>query len=135
MAQTLVGCARSVLRLHKELKELESKIEKKKQAFQNAKECLLEMFQRNGLQSTSTKTHSLSLTRQIWASLRSKEVGIRVLKKHGLDWLIQEGINAQTLSAWVREQCPDETSMPKLPRELKQQIRVHEKFGISIRKR
>ena len=135
MAATLKSRSRAVIKLHKETKELNRKFEKKKQDLENAKEALLEMYQRSGLQSTSTKTHTLSLTRQLWASLRSKDVGIRVLKKHGLDWLVVETVSPQTLSAWVREQCKDETSMPKLSKELKHQIKVFEKFGISIRRR
>lgn len=135
MAATIVGCARRILRLHKETKELDRKLNQRKQELASAKEALLDIFQRNGLQSTSTKTYTLSISRQIFATLRNKEVGIRILKKHGLDWLVQDTVNNQTLSAWVREQCPDETSLPELPNGLKQQIKVFEKFGISVRKR
>lgn len=135
MARTIVGCARSVIRLHEEIRKTELKLTKLKNDLESAKENLLGIFQRNSIQAHSTKTHTLSLSRQIWASLRDKEVAISVLKKHGLDWMVKEGVSTQTLSAWVREQCEDETQMPKLGKELKRHIRVFEKFDIRVRRK
>jgi len=52
------------------------------------------------------------------------------LKDHGFGDLVQETVNTQTLSAWVREQ----TEEAELPEDLRQLINVYEKQTVNIRR-
>ena len=52
------------------------------------------------------------------------------LKDHGFGDLVQETVNTQTLSAWVREQIEE----AELPEDLRQLVNVYEKQTIGIRR-
>lgn len=137
MARTLTQTCRTVVRLHQEVQNLDQKIKKRKEELAKAKQALLEIFQRNGIDATSTKTHTLSLARQVFGTLKKSDDAISALKEQGLDWLVKETVSAQTLSAWVREQCSDEAdkALPVLPGPLQPHITVYEKFDVKVRRR
>jgi len=53
------------------------------------------------------------------------------LKEHGFGDMITETVNANTLSAWVREQLEESESLPEGLEEL---VNVYEKTSVGIRK-
>ena len=53
------------------------------------------------------------------------------LKENGFGDMVQETVNSQTLSAWVREQLADSDQLPEGLDEL---INVYEKASVGVRK-
>lgn len=72
------------------------------------------------------------LTTRTWANpvAGKKQELYTWLREHDFGDLVQETVNSQTLSAWVREQTED----ADLPEELRPLINVYEKQTISIRR-
>ena len=59
------------------------------------------------------------------------------LKAEGLDALVSETVNANTLSSWVREHDPDRLLSPdqilaKLPPEIRENVAIYEQLDISL---
>ena len=90
---------------------------------------LVEEFARTGIQNVKTASgHTVYLNREIFAKLVGDEKKAKTaLRRAGLGEFIKEGVNAQTLRAYVREM--DEV----LPRGLQPYIDITEIYRVRMR--
>lgn len=82
-------------------------------------------FSRNG------QTFYLNTTVRASAKADRKQDLFQWFKEHGLGDMVTETVNANTLSAWVREQLEESDELPEGLEEL---VNVYEKTTVGIRK-
>ncbi len=75
------------------------------------------------------------LSREVFASLAPEENGGHeeahaALRRNGLGYMVKDGVNANTLRAYVRER---EGLGEEIPRDLRPSIRVTEVFRVRVR--
>lgn len=143
-----IRTAEKYVRLHERKEQLNDELTKVKAEIAKLEEGLLEYFQRHGLQNLGAGGRKVYIHRQIFASLPNKAEAHRLLREHGFGDLVEDRVVPQRLAAWVREQLTEveqnegeipadseslSTRLP-LPEELKQQIKVTEKFSVRVRK-
>lgn len=88
-------------------------------------------LERMEAKSASAEGKLVTLTRKMWASA----VDIAALKKHKVTSVfVKETVNTNTLTAWVKELGMDDQGQPKIPKKLKDAIKVTDKYGVSARK-
>jgi hypothetical protein len=94
-----------------------------------------------GVQSLTTQGLTIYLHRQLWAKLKEIEPGSAgdaaktranaALRAAGLDHLVYETFNSNSVSAYMRNELPkDANDMPALPPELAQAFEVAEVFDV-----
>ena len=89
----------------------------------------LEYMAGEGIQNCNVDGYTVYLQTQVWASLQDDRIAaIAALKDAGLEDMVQETVNSQTLSAWVREQEDG------VPESLKPHLRVNEVTKLRMRK-
>ena len=86
-------------------------------------------------QQKNTDGVTVFLQREIWASLVKDENGEledahQALRDNGLAWLVNDNVNGQKLSAWVREQERQETEIPK---ELLPFLKISKPYRVKVR--
>jgi hypothetical protein len=124
----------------KEVRAMEEKLEAAKKKLNELEPQVLDYMQRHGMSSAKVAGLTVYLNRQIWASVAKDEAGdntssIETLKQFpDTSVFVKEGVNTQTLSAWVREQPQDSQFMPLLPEEVVGAIKVTEKYNVRTRK-
>lgn len=88
-------------------------------------------LERIGAKSAPAEGKLVTFTRKVWATATN----IAALKAHEVTSVyVKETVNGQTLTSWVNELDKDNQGMPALPDELKDAIKVTEKFSVSARK-
>lgn len=105
---------------------------------------LLPRFRNSGVQSVKVSGTTVYVERTLWGGAKDGNMpGLcEALKEMGLDAMVKEGVNAQTFSAYIREQeqalsktpLPPEELIPKLPEVLQGVVNVSEVFKIRARK-
>jgi len=115
-----------------ELKAL--KAEKK-----DSEERIYTMLVVTGASKVNVSGATVSPMRTMRASAASAPLLIEVLKEEGLDALVSENINSQTLSGWVRRFDPDrmlsvEELIEKLPANVQPLIHLFEQQSLSIKR-
>jgi len=115
-----------------ELKAL--KAEKK-----DSEERIYTMLVVTGASKVNVSGATVSPMRTMRASASSAPLLIEVLKEEGLDALVSENINSQTLSGWVRRFDPDrmlsvEELIEKLPANVQPLIHLFEQQSLSIKR-
>lgn len=118
-----------------------------KKARDEAKDAMEAAFAEAGVTSVKYRGFTVYAYETIYGSLvnhtpteedgeqaTKKTKSMKALKENDLGWMIKEGVAAQTLSAWVREQEKDEAGNPKLPEKLKQFIKVSRKSDIGVKR-
>ena len=80
---------------------------------------IIERFtQRQIRQQKMLTGETVWIEKSVYASLVRDENGEhagahRALQEHGLEWLVKDKVDSQSLSAWVREQEKQETEIPE----------------------
>jgi hypothetical protein len=88
-------------------------------------------LERMGAKNAQGEGKLVTWTRKIWASATD----IAALKQHSTTKeFVKETVNGQTLTSWVNELDKDEQGMPKLPDEIKDAIKVSDRYSISAKK-
>jgi hypothetical protein len=123
-----IECKRLIKDLEQELKEL------KKDASTVEAE-LLQQFMDDGVQSVKTDSgKTVYLMSQLWAGKDpevSDEQFLTSMKENGLEDLIQEKVNTQTLSAVMREQAGDYINLEDVSTPFG--VRLSEKVSVRVR--
>jgi hypothetical protein len=88
-------------------------------------------FAAEGIQNIRTSRGMAYLRRDLWASLTGQPTA---LCGTAFSWLVEPRVNAQSLSAAVRELPRDEADMPILPQEVKDAIKVSEVYRVGVRR-
>ncbi len=147
MTRANIKTADAYVKLNQKKKELEDKVKAIKVQIAAMEEGMIKYFQDHGLQSLNSSGSTVYLQRQLFASLTDKEAAHAKLREHGHGELVNDNVNSQQLSAWIREliadhdkKNPDEISTEDLnkkldlPKDLQDLIRVTEKFSVRVRK-
>jgi len=93
---------------------------------------LLEDAEANGIQRMTVNGRTVYVRSELWAAAAvDRDDAVAALKAAGLGSLVNETYNAQTLSAWVRNELPQTPDgMPILPDDLVEHIKVASKTSI-----
>ena len=118
-----------------ERKKLEARINQIKERMGKIEPVLTEYFAIEGLQNMKMKEGTAYLKRDVVASLVRDENGehegaINALRKAGLGYLVKEGVNSQTLNAYVREAEKNEDEIPQGVRPF---LKVSEMYKLRVR--
>lgn len=126
LADQLADLKRRKKELEDELKEVNAMIAKTDEELSTIMlEEELQSFNRNGQTFyVNTKTYASAVPDK-------KHELFAWLKNHGYGDMVTETVNANTLSAWVREQLEESESLPEGLEEL---VNVYEKTTVGIRK-
>ena len=132
MIQTVIPLSTLVaefVELTAERRKLEGKVRQLATELAAREERLVEEFARAGIQNIKTKTgQTVSLRREIFAKLTGDlKKSHTALRRAGLGDFIKEGVNTQTLSAYVRE------LEEVLPKGLQPYINVTEVYRMRMR--
>lgn len=130
---------KKLITLHRKLKKLEAQLENLKDEIAGEEMILLEQMQNAGTGSLKPIGGGLiRIDRKIWASAGGDVQGlVAACKASGLEDLVKEGVNGNTLSGYVREYDPDknlsaEQITKKLPKGVRNAIRVTEKVQLVV---
>ena len=143
-----INTAKRFVKLAEKKTKLETELKKVKSDMATLEEQLITYFQRHALRNLGAGDRTVYLHRQIWAAMPDREAGNEALKRHGFGDLVEDRVMPQRLSAWVRELLVEaeqnEGAAPitsenlsealPLPPELKEQIKITEKFSVRVRK-
>ena len=130
-----IRTVKSFVKKTQEKRKLEAKIKTMTSELRDIEERVITYFERQGLQNLRTEAGTAYLNRKLFASLNvngdgTKEAAHAALRATGLDYMVKDTVNANTLSAHVREL---DANGDELPDELQPHIKVSEVFRIGIR--
>lgn len=121
-------------KLTKQKRELEAQLKMVTELVNDVGYQLTEQFSAEGVQSIRTDEGLVFLKRDIYASIpEDKEAAYAAFKSAGLGDMVKEGINGNTLSAWVRE-LETEPGEFDLPEAVMQHIRISEVYKTQMRR-
>lgn len=119
--------------LKAEAKRLEAELDGVKKAATALEEELVEAFTDEGVQNMRVDGNTVYLERTLWAQREkgvTPEEVVAALRAAGLDALVGEGVNMNTLSSHLREL--DEHDTP-LPDALVGKVKAAEVFKVKVR--
>ncbi len=126
-------------KLKKKKEELKKKLKEVESGMKELEEQLLEDFTRAGVDKMSLDGKTFYLTSRIFVSPKKKDTEDTTmayervcegLRDMGLDWMVTERFNVNTISAYVRELKRNEESLPEGFEEL---MNISETFKVGIR--
>ena len=124
--QDFVECHQRKAQLEKELAQVKARmIQLEGQALHELEEM--------GTTSIRTKSgHTVYLAKEVYASLvEDKEQAHEALRRHGLDYMVKDNVNGNTLSSWVRERDREENAIPP---ELAEVLRITRRLRVKVKK-
>lgn len=122
-----------------EIKDLKSKTKKLEDETAEIEAELLPQFKESGMDRMTIQGRTVWLDRKVWASAGGDMPRlVDAMKAAGLEDMVGETVNGNTLSSWVREFDPEGTMSPEeivgnLPPEVKDAITVSEVFKLQVR--
>ena len=121
--------------LAKRKQELEAELREVKGKLEKTETRLTDYFAEKGLKNVRTENGMAYLSREIFAGLAPEENGGHeeahaALRQHGLGYMVKDGVNANTLRAYVRER---EEAGEEIPRDLLPHIKITEVFRVRVR--
>lgn len=133
MEQDIFELADELAGLKERKKELEDMLKEVNERIATVEEILSTRMLEEELQSFNRNGKTFYVQTKTFASAvpeRKAEL-FQWLKDHGFGDMVTETVNANTLSAWVREQLEESESLPEGLEEL---VNVYEKTTVGIRK-
>lgn len=129
---SLLGVHR-FLQLTDEIKTQEAKLKALKNELDSMKDQLLSEFEREGTDQVRMGSRLVYVHEQVKASViaEHKEAAAEALRKMKLDGFVHEIVNAQQLSAYVRELREEEKPIPG---DLAPLIRIWTDFDLRVKK-
>jgi len=130
----MIDLARRYVLLVDERARLEAALDDVKSRLSTLEPHLVDAMQSDQVESLRVEGRTVSLRREIWASLRDREAGVAALQAAGLGDMVRASVNHQTLSAWVRERVRDAPPGEDLSLaldvadDLREQIRITEQW-------
>jgi hypothetical protein len=118
-----------LIELDEAKKQLEADIKSITEERSALEQKLLADFEAMGIDSIKSGGKTVYIQRQLWA--RASEGSANVFRAAGLDYMVKESVNTQTLSAYVRELDRDGSPVPP---EIAAVTNVSEAFQLRTRK-
>ena|SRR5690606_27570624 len=133
MEQEIFGLADELAGLKERKKELEDTLKEVNARIATVEEILSTRMLEEEVQSFNRNGKTFYVQTKTFASAvpERKHELFAWLKDHGFGDMVTETVNANTLSAWVREQLEESESLPEGLEEL---VNVYEKTTVGIRK-
>ncbi|MFA5458090.1 MAG: hypothetical protein WC261_10715 [Synergistaceae bacterium] len=129
--------------LHAKRKKIEAELATVKEKLAELEPFILEQFEKAGIQNMKVGDWKPYINREIWASVdKTHPQAMEILKANGLADLVNETVNSQSLSAFIREQVKlfedtdskslEEILKEALPEELLNVLKVSEKTSLRV---
>jgi 3-methyladenine DNA glycosylase Tag len=121
-----------IVELKKQMEELDTQLKALKQAYDDLEPQVIEYMEKEGLQRLTVDDRTVYVNRQIWASVsKSNPEALEILRENGLDDFIEEKVNSQRISAFVRE---FEKNGEDIPDWCHDALNITEKYTVGMRK-
>lgn len=122
-----------------EITEVEDRLTTLKDSKKDMAAKIHSMLSAEGAGKITVHGATISPRRTMRASSSSMPALIDALKSIGLDALVKETVNAQTLTGWVNEFDPDrmcsvDELRERLPEEVRDAINLFEQLDVSVRR-
>ena len=130
---TLQDLTNRMIELHREKRDLKTRTDNNAAEIKLLEPVISERYAAQQIQQQKTMNgETVYLQRELWASLVRDENGDldaahQALREHGLAWLVQDNVNGQKLSSWVREQ---ETEIPE---DLLPYLKISKPYRVKVR--
>ena len=134
-SNTKVDQMKKMIDLKDRKDEIERELKDNAKEYKALEDAVLEWFEGAGIQNISIEGRTLYIASQTWTRGKSgvdPEIVVDMLKAHGLEDLVKETFNVQSLSAHVRRL--DEEG-GELPQELADVLSTTETTHVSIRRK
>lgn len=130
---SLTQALQEYVRLEDKRRELEAELAAVKEAQAPLHDRVLEWFVQAGIQRTTMHGMTCWVQRLVWAGAKDGNTPrlVEALQDVGLEDLVKEAVNTQTLSAYVREQERNGADMPAV---LADAMQVTEQFKVRTRR-
>ena len=121
-----------IVELKKQMEELDTQIKALKKEYDELEPQVIEYMEKEGLQRLTVDDRTVYVNRQIWASLnKANPEALEILRENGLEDFIEEKVNSQRISAFVREFEKNSEDIPDWCRDA---LNITEKYAVGIRK-
>ena len=119
-----------IIQLKKELDELDAKTKKLKAEFDALEPEVISYLEQEGLDRVTMDGKTVSVRRQLWASVNKENpFALDILRDQGLADFIEEKVNSQRISGFVRE---FEKNGQDIPTWCNDALNITEKFNVSV---
>jgi hypothetical protein len=114
------------------MEELDTQLKALKQQYNEMEPQVISYMEKEGLQKITIDDRTVYVLRQIWASVDKTNLqSLEILRENGLSDFIEEKVNTQRISAFVRE---FEKSGEDIPKWCDDALNITEKFSVGMRK-
>ena len=133
---TLQDLTNRMIELHREKRDLKTRTDNNAAEIKLLEPVISERYAAQQIQQQKTMNgETVYLQQELWASLVRDENGDleaahQALREHGLAWLVQDNVNGQKLSSWVREQEKQETEIPE---DLLPYLKISKPYRVKVR--
>lgn len=130
VANELFGLSEELVVLKEAKKELDSIVKENNRKIEQVEEKMVALMLEDEVQSFKRDGKTFFISTRLFASIPEEN------KEDVFDWfksdpvlsgMVKEQINANSLSAWVKEQDED------LPEEIRERLKIYEKTSIGVR--
>lgn len=121
---------KQLIEIKKQLDELDAQTKKLKAEFDALEPEVITYLEQEGLDRVTLDGRTVSIRRQLWASVNKENpFALDILRDNGLGDFIEEKVNSQRISSYVRE---FEKNGQEIPEWCSEALNISEKFNVSI---
>lgn len=121
---------KQLIEIKKQLDELDAQTKKLKAEFEALEPEVITYLEQEGLDRVTLDGRTVSIRRQLWASVNKENpFALDILRDNGLGDFIEEKVNSQRISSYVRE---FEKNGQEIPEWCSEALNISEKFNVSI---
>ncbi len=119
-----------IIELKKQLDELDAQTKKLKAEFDALEPEVISYLEQEGLDRVTMDGRTVFVRRQLWASVKKDNpFALDILRDHGLEDFIEEKVNSQRISGFVRE---FDKNGEEIPDWCNDALNITEKFNVSV---
>lgn len=120
---------KQLIEIKKQLDELDAQTKKLKAEFEALGPEVIQYLEQEGLDRVTMDGRTVFVRRQLWASVKKDPFALDILRDNGLGDFIEEKVNSQRISSYVRE---FEKNGQEIPEWCSEALNISEKFNVSI---
>jgi len=121
---------KKLISIKKRLDELDAETKKLKAEYDALEPEVIAYLEQEGLDRVTMDGRTVYVRRQLWASVNKENpFALDILRENGLGDFIEEKVNSQRISAYIRE---FEKTGQVIPDWCKEALNITEKFNVSI---
>ena len=133
---SLQSLVRRYIELHRRKRERRDEEKLDNAELEQLEPVIAEQFSKRQIQNQKTSSgETIYIQQEIWASLVTDEDGTKTsaheaLRKHDLEWLVEDNVNGQRLSSWVRERVRNNEEIDE---DLLPFLRISKPYRVKVR--